>query len=36
MLTIVKTRFPPEPNGYSHFGHLKSIVKSFKFAKQNN
>jgi glutaminyl-tRNA synthetase len=32
----VKTRFPPEPNGYIHLGHLKSICKSFEFAKQNN
>jgi glutaminyl-tRNA synthetase len=33
---MIRTRFPPEPNGYIHLGHLKSIFKSFEFAKQNN
>jgi glutaminyl-tRNA synthetase len=33
---MIKTRFPPEPNGYIHLGHLKSICKSFEFAKNNS
>ncbi len=32
----IRTRFPPEPNGYLHIGHAKSICLNFGLAKEFN
>jgi glutaminyl-tRNA synthetase len=32
--SLLKFRFPPEPNGFLHIGHVKAICVNFSLAKK--
>ncbi len=34
--SYVRTRLPPEPNGYLHIGHIKAFMIDYLIAKENN
>jgi glutaminyl-tRNA synthetase len=34
--TYVRTRLPPEPNGYLHIGHVKAFMIDYLIAKEND
>ena len=34
--SYVRTRLPPEPNGYLHIGHVKAFMIDYLIAKENN
>jgi len=34
--TYIRTRLPPEPNGYLHIGHVKAFMIDYLIAKENN
>jgi len=34
--SLLKFRFPPEPNGFLHIGHVKAICVNFSLAKKYN